>query len=210
LFDSNGYVVIQSQAEYRNNPHLQIQQDLHVPDGISQMPGYVQISDSGRLLDLSTQIQEVVQHRQPGRPATPQPTIAQPIELLAVPQDHEIDEETARALTQVYRILRDTKVARWVKFMHEYRCQLCDRTIHLPDSLYAEAHHIRPLGGRHRGPDVVENVMCLCPNHHVELDYGAIPLERDRIRAVSGHELSTESIEYHNTVIYRRRSPRSR
>ena len=55
------------------------------------------------------------------------------------------DDEAARALTQIYRILRDTRVARWVKFAHEYRCQICETTIQLPDRLYAEAHHIRPL-----------------------------------------------------------------
>lgn len=38
---------------------------------------------------------------------------------------------------------------------------------------YAEAAHIRALGSPHNGPDVIENVLCLCPNHHVLFDNGA-------------------------------------
>lgn len=40
-FDSNGYVVFRTREEYQSNPYLQIRQDVHVPGGISRMPGYV-------------------------------------------------------------------------------------------------------------------------------------------------------------------------
>jgi putative restriction endonuclease len=40
--------------------------------------------------------------------------------------------------------------------------------------------HIRPLGAPHNGPDVKENIIiCLCPNHHVLFDSGAITLADD-------------------------------
>jgi len=37
---------------------------------------------------------------------------------------------------------------------------------------YAEAAHIRPLGDPHNGPDTPDNILCLCPNHHVLFDHG--------------------------------------
>jgi predicted restriction endonuclease len=42
---------------------------------------------------------------------------------------------------------------------------VCGETIPLADGLrYAEAHHIQPFGAPHNGPDISENVICLCPN----------------------------------------------
>ena len=66
---------------------------------------------------------------------------------------------------------------------------------------YSEAHHIKPLGSPHNGPDTAENIVVLCPNHHVMLDYGVIPLEKDALNVVAGHSVSEEYIVYHNTVI---------
>ncbi|MFN8463908.1 MAG: hypothetical protein U0X20_00095 [Caldilineaceae bacterium] len=123
--------------------------------------------------------------------------------------DIEAGDEAERVLNHIYRILRDTRVARWVKFVHEHRCQICDTTIQLPDLIYAEAHHVRPLGAGHRGPDVIENVLCVCPNHHAELNYGAITLDGSKIRNVRGHYLGPEFVEYHNRSIYRQSRQRS-
>lgn len=97
-----------------------------------------------------------------------------------------------------YRILRDTKVARDVKAAARYRCRFCGETITLTNGqLYAEAHHVRPLGAPHFGPDVTENVVCLCPKHHVLMDYGVVRLE-----GTLAVGIATEHVKYHNEVIY--------
>jgi len=41
---------------------------------------------------------------------------------------------------------------------------------------YLEAHHLKPLGKRHNGPDMEKNLVCVCPNCHVLLDFNAIRL----------------------------------
>ena len=41
LFDANGYVIFKTKEEYLASPFLQIQQDLHVPGGISSIPNYI-------------------------------------------------------------------------------------------------------------------------------------------------------------------------
>jgi len=118
------------------------------------------------------------------------------------PRASDIVEPTSRQETTTYRILRDTNRARRVKSLHPYKCRLCAYTIRLPDgSAYAEAHHIRPLGEPHNGPDVMENILCLCPNHHAELDYGARPLQVGELSSVPGHLAGEEYIRYHNEVI---------
>jgi predicted restriction endonuclease len=68
--------------------------------------------------------------------------------------------------------------------------------------MYAEAHHIKPLGRPHNGLDVAENIIVLCPNHHVQLDYGALKLSRETVQSIHGHYIASQYIEYHNSEIY--------
>jgi predicted restriction endonuclease len=107
--------------------------------------------------------------------------------------------KTARIESTVYRIIRDTRISKSLKEKYDYCCQICGQTIHLPDgSRYAEAHHIRPLGNPHNGPDCIENLIVLCPNHHAMCDYGAIKLEIEKINVLQEHNIQVSFIEYHN------------
>jgi predicted restriction endonuclease len=107
-------------------------------------------------------------------------------------------------MATTYRILRDTAVARQLKADHECRCQICGITIELPDGTrYAEAHHVRPLGSPHDGPDVRENMVVLCPNHHAMCDYGVIRLSVDTLRRIADHIVDPAFIAYHNDRVYR-------
>jgi hypothetical protein len=99
--------------------------------------------------------------------------------------------------------LRNASIANEVKKMYEYRCQLCGETILLGEGrTYAEAHHIKPLGSHHEGPDILENVLSVCPNHHVQLDYGAIQIIIDEIEISPEHGDLSKHIQYHNTEIF--------
>lgn len=77
------------------------------------------------------------------------------------------------------RIIRDTRQTRRIKEIYDYRCQICGVRLEGNAGPYAEAAHIKPLGQPHNGPDVLENLLCLCPNHHVLFDYGGITLSED-------------------------------
>lgn len=101
-----------------------------------------------------------------------------------------------RVQVNTYHILRDTAIARQVKKEEKCRCQLCQTTLSLVGRLYAEAHHIKPLGKPHHGPDARENILCVCPTCHVKLDYGAICLTPDGISTVS-----QDYVTYHNKKI---------
>lgn len=104
-----------------------------------------------------------------------------------------------RTESKTYRILRDTKLARQLKLLHQNSCQLCGHQIKLTNgTFYSEAHHIKPLGRPHNGPDIAGNILVLCPNHHVQLDYGVLPLNIENLRQHPRHNIQAEFINYHN------------
>jgi hypothetical protein len=126
---------------------------------------------------------------------------------LPTPESEDLEPPLPdRVRMETYRILRDTEVARRVKRMHQYKCQMCEcnYTMQLPNGTgYAEAHHIQPLGGNHKGKDVIGNILCLCPNHHAELDYGIRAISLATLHCIDGHEIGKQYVEYHNREIHK-------
>ena len=117
-------------------------------------------------------------------------------------EDLEEPQEAKRSRIESYRILRDTTLARTIKALHRNQCQVCGTALTLADgSSYGEAHHIRPLGRPHNGPDIEGNILILCPNHHALCDLGAIRLSLESIRSHPEHTISKEFIDYHNQKI---------
>ena len=49
--------------------------------------------------------------------------------------------------------------------------------------------HIRGLGGIHNGPDVISNLLCLCPNHHALFDSYGFYIDEDLNIVSLDHEL---------------------
>jgi len=117
--------------------------------------------------------------------------------------DVKDDEEIVlRKLREQYQLIRDSNLVRKLKSINKYRCQICNETIDLHNGiLYSEAHHIKPLGQPHNGPDVLQNMLCVCPNCHVKLDYGAIKLDLTKLSISPEHIIDIEFINYHNQVI---------
>lgn len=109
-----------------------------------------------------------------------------------------------RRETTVLRIVRDTRQAREIKALYDYRCQACGTRLEGPAGPYAEAAHIRPLGAPHNGPDTPDNTLCLCPNHHVLFDHGGLVIEEDlSLIGVEGslnvnrsHHINSEHLRY--------------
>jgi hypothetical protein len=119
-----------------------------------------------------------------------------PVDYYAV--DVPEPEQTERMELRINRIIRDTKIAREVKRDNNFMCQLCNEQFLIgKDKPYVEAHHIKPLGKEHNGPDVKENIICVCPNHHALLDFGAIKLENGTFLSID-----QQYINYHNNIIF--------
>jgi putative restriction endonuclease len=121
------------------------------------------------------------------------------------------DLPTARSAETVQRIVRSTVTALKVKQLYNYRCQVCGLVLVTPAGLYAEAAHIRPLGRPHDGPDVESNILCLCPNHHVLFDSGAIGVAANltllggtgRLHVDDNHGLDAMQLAYHREHYWR-------
>ena len=204
LFDPNGYVLFTSEEEYKNCKYLRIGKHLSVPDGIYSIPFYVLVETGNEDFSQILGVQE------------PEPVwIMKKIQKnlsknnrLSISVSPKIaldigEPEPSRVKSTTYRILRDTTLAQKIKMIHDYECQICGLTIQLKNGeRYAEAHHIKPLGAPHNGPDIAENIICVCPNHHAQLDYSAIPLNITTLRKQEEHKIGQEFIKYHNEKIY--------
>ena len=101
------------------------------------------------------------------------------------------------------RLYRDNKISMQVKDIYHSRCQICSHYVELQDGRrYAECHHIKPIGEPHNGPDVIENLICVCPNCHVLLDYGVIAIDKAKLNIAVDHIVANEYVAYHNSTIF--------
>jgi putative restriction endonuclease len=71
-----------------------------------------------------------------------------------------------------------------VKEPYDYRCQVCDVYLSSPCGPIAIVAHIRGVGRPHDGPDVIENMLCLCPNHHDQLDCFSYYIETKSLKII--------------------------
>jgi putative restriction endonuclease len=114
------------------------------------------------------------------------------------------------AASPVYRqtILRticDTEQAQQIKALYHYRCQICRTRLEGSAGPYAKVVHIRPLHAPHNGPDTPDNILCLCPNHHVLFELGGIAIADDftligqegRLMVDFRHHINKEHLRYH-------------
>ena len=103
-----------------------------------------------------------------------------------------------------------SSAVRKLKEWYQDQCQMCAAVLVLPSPRhrYSEAAHIRAR--EDDGPDVVENLLCLCPNCHVLFDAGARILTDDlrvvdtvtgrfgeRIRLHRWHFIELEFVRHH-------------
>jgi len=117
--------------------------------------------------------------------------------------------ETQRKAGTVLRIIRDTKLARDIKKLYNYECQVCGHAINTQSGRYAEGAHIKPLGRPHNGDDNTDNILCLCPNHHVMFDKGSFSIadNLELIGILTGklilhekHQLNKSNLTYHRNI----------
>ena len=122
-------------------------------------------------------------------------------------------EGPKRSPVTTQRIIRNTLLAQEVKGMYKHKCQICGIRIETFTGFYAEGAHIRPLGAPHNGEDGLENILCLCPNHHTMLDFGTIYITKEhkvivrssqvdlgKITINPRHTLSEENLIYQRSI----------
>lgn len=72
------------------------------------------------------------------------------------------------------QILRNKKFSDYVKIRDKFICQICGRKpfIQKNGRPYAEADHIKQLGGKEKGLDSPDNMRCLCAQCHAVVTHG--------------------------------------
>lgn len=108
-------------------------------------------------------------------------------------------EVTARTLREINIINRNKNLVQGLKNLYDNTCQLCATRLKIADNLfYSEVHHIKSLGMPHNGPDTVNNMIVVCPNCHVLLDFKAIEIDKTKLKMLEPHKVEETFIDYHN------------
>lgn len=88
------------------------------------------------------------------------------------------DAFPSRQTTLRDQLLRDQTTVNALKQQYEHTCQVCGHQLYqAPNTGYSEVHHLKPICAPHNGPDVPENMLVLCPNHHADFDNGMIAIQ---------------------------------
>lgn len=160
------------------------------------------------------QAMQMLQKSYNGGPVNKQ--VVQSVLNSSIVDDAELPPKRVKTID--YRIIRDTAKSLQLKIEYQHKCQVCSRTLLIPGKgQYCEVHHIRPLGKSHAGPDNQSNMLCLCPNHHAEMDYAAFyidPISQvvihsnpenkyhgKKLRVKSNHKISSVHLKYHRDMI---------
>ena len=98
---------------------------------------------------------------------------------------------------------RNQSLTRQLKGFYENSCQICNNQLDIgDDEFYSEVHHIQPLG-KHNGPDIIENMIVLCPNHHIMFDKGSITVDLNTCKVFhvnKKHEINGKSINLQHKI----------
>jgi len=120
-----------------------------------------------------------------------------------------VSSEKKRVKTSLFRVVRDTEKAKAIKDLYDFKCQVCSLAIKTKNGFYAEAAHIKPLGKPHNGDDNFNNLLCLCPNHHVMFDKGTfsiddnfnlLGLQSTKLLVKDEHSIDVENFKYHREI----------
>jgi putative restriction endonuclease len=105
--------------------------------------------------------------------------------------------EARYATVSTLRRVRERHVREEVMALYAHRCQICSlQIVTAAGRPYAEGAHIRPLGLPHEGDDHIGNMLCLCPNHHKQLDLGDLVITDDlhARRTLTGEDLGALTV----------------
>lgn len=143
LFDPHGYVLFETEEEYRSSPHLHIGKQISVPKpGISAIPGYVLVADSN---------------------ATPLPDVD--IHTLAA------TEGRRQLVLHLQRERNQSVVRNKKKQAASLECEICGFSFACAYGRsagdYCEVHHLLPLSEvKDSTRTRLEDLAILCANCH--------------------------------------------
>lgn len=163
LFDPEGYVLFRTEEEYKTCEYLVIHQHIHVPEGISAIPSYVQVVVDGEEQAPTDQEDSIVEE-----PAERYEGKARQVELTV----YERDPKRRTECLEHYGL----------------SCQVCDfdfeETYGKIGAGLIHVHHLNPLSqaGEEHEVDPVRDLIPVCPNCHMVIHQDSPPYEPDEVR----------------------------
>tara|TARA_B110000196_G_scaffold47327_1_gene37853 strand:+ start:1024 stop:2454 length:1431 start_codon:yes stop_codon:yes gene_type:complete len=135
----------------------------------------------------------------------------------SLPDNYESPE---RKESTTNRIIRSVGNREKIKKLHKSRCQVCGTFLKKPDDTgIAIGAHIKGLGKPHNGPDTLDNMLCLCPNHHAQFDAFSFYIDPDdlaihglddevgeKLITAKGHKINKEFLSYHKSLYYKHKN----
>lgn len=125
-------------------------------------------------------------------------------------------ETTERRPTTGSDIIRNEELVRKLKALYNHTCQICgDRRLKGTSTGFSHVHHLMPLGEPHSGPDIPENTVVVCPNHHEDFENGMLAIDPQTlevnhfyeetlrgktVETKEGHQIGPQYVAYHNQV----------
>jgi hypothetical protein len=161
LFDAHGYVLFETEEEYRSSRHLHIGKQISIPKpGISALPGYVRFveSEATPLLDVD-------------------------IHTLAA------TEGRRRLVLHLQRERNQTIVRNKKKHSASLNCEVCGfsfvRAYGRAASNYCEVHHLLPLSEVEDATQTrIEDLAILCANCHRVVHLHNPPYTLQQVRSM--------------------------
>ncbi|SPP91997.1 HNH endonuclease [Bradyrhizobium vignae] len=98
-------------------------------------------------------------------------------------EDAEDVATVMRRLQETQAQIRNAKHVRELKALYNHSCAFCGKQTVIgvnPAKYYSEAAHIKPVGQPHNGPDSKNNMIILCPEHHLQFDRGVLRIKKNR------------------------------
>ena len=106
---------------------------------------------------------------------------------------------TPEVRERVSKSIERGSIGQKLKRANNFKCQLCDALGLNPIGFlkanmepYVEAHHATPVSELEIGSLSASNIMILCANHHREMHYGNVELDRvegEFLVKLDGHDL---------------------
>ena len=103
-----------------------------------------------------------------------------------------------RIETKGSKLKRNYSLPDKIKEIYANKCQICSVVLESPKGNISIGAHIQGLGKPHNGPDMLSNMICLCPNHHAQFDAYSFYIEpkTKEIKSLKGFKDKTVLLKH--------------
>jgi hypothetical protein len=151
------------------------------------LPGQAAIPWRKELIAHETRVRSWAESLRPFANGPSSEPEAEPSEALAlIATERNLLGRKPEVRERVSKSIERGSIGQKLKRANGFKCQLCDVLglnpvgfLKANDEPYVEAHHVTPVSALEVGSLEASNIMILCANHHREMHYGRIELERD-------------------------------